>query len=98
MSQIPEFEASKFVVAFSGECASSAVVEGWDNVLSYLDDELGYDDEGEGHTVRDGSCSLHDHDNWTHASELMCDDKRFIFTENEFDYLLALTIVRITDQ
>lgn len=93
------FDESMFLVVFTGECASSRLVVGWDNVLGYIDYQIGAQhDPSPGHsTVRSPCCELHDPDNWVTVDYSECGDHRLMFQSSEFVYCAGLTITRVTE-
>ena len=95
------FEESWFVVTFTGECPESKLIKGWENVLDYIDQEMGNKDPDmpPEASVRSPCCDLHDADCWglLNGHYQYATDERHTFSRSEFGYCVGLQIVRVTE-
>lgn len=80
------FNDSKFVVAFTGDCAESKVFNGWQAVLAYLFEQTGETYE-----------HLENIDYWQTLGYTIpdADDERFLYNEN--NEIGSTYIIRITE-
>ena len=87
------FAESDFVVAWTGEVVTSAVVRTWAEVVKHVQGSMGIGDD----EMPDFLKCLDDPDMWINADAYKSDDTRMLFGCTDFVYLSTLTIVRIID-
>lgn len=93
------FNESTFVVTFLSECSESKLIEGWDNVLDYINKEIDVPDRNAEGSFFNPCCDVHDEDSWTQLESYArtdVTDLRHVY-DSEIDEGVTLRITRITE-